>query len=160
VILWDTLLDGRFTRGEERVVIAHELGHVKSRHILKAIGWSALIVLPTLWLLALATRRRGGMGRAENVPYAVLVLTLLSLLTTPVQNEVSRRYEAEADWRALSATKDPHSATRLFRSFQETSLEEPSPPVWDYLWLENHPTLMQRIAMAQRWREARPPSTP
>jgi Zn-dependent protease with chaperone function len=157
VILWDTLLDGRFTRGEERVVIAHELGHVKSRHIPKAIGWSALIVLPTLWLLALATRRRGGMGRAENVPYAVLVLTVLSLLTTPVQNEVSRRYEAEADWRALSATQDPQSATRLFRSFQQTSLEEPSPPLWDYLWLENHPTLMQRLAMAQRWREAKPP---
>ena len=83
-------------------MIAHELGHVKSRHILKAIGWSALIVLPTLWLLALATRKRGGMGRAENVPFAVLVLTLLSLLTTPVQNAVSRRYEAEADWRALA----------------------------------------------------------
>jgi Zn-dependent protease with chaperone function len=157
VVLWDTLLDGRFTRGEERVVIAHELGHVKSRHILKAIGWSALIVLPTLWLLALATRKRGGMGRAENVPFAVLVLTLLSLLTTPVQNAVSRRYEAEADWRALSATRDPQSATRLFRSFQQTSLEEPSPPLWDYLWLENHPTLMQRLAMAQRWREAKPP---
>jgi Zn-dependent protease with chaperone function len=159
VVLWDTLLDGRFTRGEERVVIAHELGHVKSRHILKAIGWSALIVLPTLWLLALATRSRGGMGRAENVPFAVLVLTLLSLLTTPVQNAVSRRYEAEADWRALSATRDPQSATRLFSSFQHTSLEEPSPPLWDYLWLENHPTLMQRIAMAQRWREAKPPSS-
>jgi STE24 endopeptidase len=157
VILWDTLLDGRFTPGEERVVIAHELGHVKSRHIPKAIAWSALIVLPTLWLVALATRRRGGMGRAENVPYAVLVLTLLSLLTTPIQNEVSRRYEAEADWRALSATKDPASATELFRSFQQTSLEEPNPPVWDYLWLENHPTLMQRLAMARAWREARTP---
>ena len=36
VILWDTLLDGRFTRGEEVVVIAHELGHVRSRHIVKA----------------------------------------------------------------------------------------------------------------------------
>jgi STE24 endopeptidase len=42
VVLWDTLLDGRFTRGEERVVIAHELAHVRSRHILKGIGWSAL----------------------------------------------------------------------------------------------------------------------
>jgi len=155
VVLWDTLLDGRFTRGEERIVIAHELGHVRSRHILKAIGWSALIVLPTLWLLALVMRRRGGVGRPENVPLAVLVLTVLSLLTAPVQNAVSRRYEAEADWRALAATKDPRSATRLFRSFQQTSLEEPSPPLWDYLWLETHPTLMQRIAMAEAWREAK-----
>ena len=51
VVLWDTLLDGRFSRGEVDVVIAHELGHVRSRHVLKAIGWTALIVLPTLWLL-------------------------------------------------------------------------------------------------------------
>src|SRR5690349_7181971 len=33
VVLWDTLLDGRFSRGQEDVVIAHELGHVRSRHI-------------------------------------------------------------------------------------------------------------------------------
>jgi STE24 endopeptidase len=155
VILWDTLLDGRFSRGEERVVIAHELGHVQGRHILKAIGWTALIVLPTLWLMAVATRRRGGLGRAENVPFAVLVLTVLSLLTTPIQNEVSRRYEAEADWHALNATRDPGAALGLFEGFQRTSLEEPSPPLLDYLWLENHPTLMQRLAMAEAWRDRR-----
>ncbi len=156
VVIWDTLLDGRFSRGEEDVVIAHELGHVRSRHIVKAIGWTALLVLPTLWLLALALRRRGGLGRPENLPYAFLVLAVVALLSAPVENAVSRRYEAEADWRALNATKDPASATKLFESFQRTSLEAPSPPAWDYLWLENHPTLMQRIAMAERWRERNP----
>ena len=54
VVVWDTLLDGRFCRGEEDVVLAHELGHVRSRHILKALGWTALIVGPTLWLVGLA----------------------------------------------------------------------------------------------------------
>jgi Zn-dependent protease with chaperone function len=152
VVLWDTLLDGRFSRGEENVVIAHELGHVRSRHVMKAIGWTALVVLPTFWLLSLALRGRGGLGRPENLPYAFLVLAVLGLLTAPVQNYVSRRYEAEADWRALQATKDPASATKLFRSFEATSLEQPNPAGWDYLWLETHPTLMQRIAMAQRWR--------
>src|SRR5438874_1910533 len=39
VVLWDTLLDGRFSRGEIDVVMAHELGHSRSRHILKGIGW-------------------------------------------------------------------------------------------------------------------------
>jgi STE24 endopeptidase len=155
VILWNTLLDGRFTRGEEDVVIAHELGHVRSRHIIKAIGWSALVILPTLWLLSVALRSRGGLGRPENLPYAFLILAVIGLLAAPVQNFVSRRYEAEADWRALKATKDPASMTRLFRSFQRTSLEEPNPGVLDYLWLENHPTLMQRIAMSRAWRERR-----
>jgi STE24 endopeptidase len=155
VVIWDTLLDGRFSRGEENVVVAHELGHVRSRHILKGIGWSALVVLPTLWLLSLALRGRGGLGRPENLPYAFLVLAVLGLLTAPLQNVVSRRYEAEADWRALRATRDPASATKLFQSFQTTSLEQPNPAGWDYLWLENHPTLMQRIAMAQAWRGQR-----
>ena len=69
-----------------------------------------------------------------------------------MQNAVSRRYEAEADWRALNATRDPAVGDAALQSFERTSLEEPSPPLWDYLWLENHPTLMQRIAMAERWR--------
>ena len=152
VVLWDTLLDGRFSHGEEDVVIAHELGHVRSRHIPKAIGWSALTVLPVLWLLGLLTRRRGGLGDPANLPYAILALTLLSLLVTPIENTVSRRYEAEADWRALNATHDPHSAQLLFRRFERTSLEDPDPGALDYIWLENHPTLMQRIAMARAWR--------
>jgi STE24 endopeptidase len=156
VVVWNTLLDGRFSRGEEDVVLAHELGHVRSRHILKALGWTALIVVPTLWLVALATRRRGGLGDPANLAFAILVLTVLGLVTAPLQNAVSRRYEAEADWRALNATRDPASARRLFRSFERTSLEQPSPTLWDYLWLENHPTLMQRIAMAERWHERNP----
>ncbi len=152
VVLWNTLLDDRFTRGEVDTVIAHELGHVRGRHILKGIGWTALIVLPTLWLLALATRRRGGVGAPENLPFVFLVLTVLALLTAPLQNEVSRRYEAEADWRALNATHDPASARKLFQAFARTSLEDPSPPLLDYLWLENHPTLLQRIGMTEEWR--------
>lgn len=156
VIVWNTLLDGRFSRGEEDVVLAHELGHVRSRHILKAIGWTGLIIGPTLWLVALATRRRGGLADPANLPLAILVLTLLALVTAPLQNAASRRYEAEADWRALNATHDPASARQLFRSFERTSLEQPSPPLLDYLWLEDHPTLMQRIAMVERWRQRNP----
>jgi Zn-dependent protease with chaperone function len=153
VILWDTLLDERFTRGEQVVVIAHELGHVRSRHIVKGIGWTALIVLPTLWILALATRRRGGVGDPANLPYVILVLTVVGLLTTPFQNAVSRRYEAEADWRSLNATRDPTSTQELFQTFERTSLDNPSPPTWDYLWLATHPTLAQRIAMVEQWRK-------
>jgi STE24 endopeptidase len=153
VILWNTLLDSRFTRGEQVVVIAHELGHVRSRHILKGIGWTALVVLPTLWILALATRRRGGVGDPANLPFVILVLAVIGLLTAPVQNLVSRRYEAEADWRALNATRDPASARKLFQAFERTSLDNPSPPTWDYLWLQTHPTLAQRIAIVERWQK-------
>lgn len=156
VIVWNTLLDGRFTRGEEDTVIAHELGHVRSGHIVKGIGWVALLMLPTLWLVALATRRRGGVGDPANLPFALLVLVVIGLLTAPLQNVVSRRYESEADWRALNATRDPASTRTLFQTFARTSLEDPSPPLWDYVWLESHPTLAQRIAMAEQWRARNP----
>jgi STE24 endopeptidase len=158
VVLWDTLLDGRLTRAEVDVVLAHELGHVRSRHIAKAIGWTALTVVPILWLLALGTRRRGGVGDPANLPFAFLVLTVLSLLALPVENAVSRRYESEADWRALNATRDPAADRRVFQQFASTSLEQPNPPLLDYVFLENHPTLMQRIAMAEAWsaRNGRP----
>jgi STE24 endopeptidase len=151
VVLWNTLLDGRLTRRQVDVVIAHELGHVRSRHIVKAIGWSALVVLPTLFIVALVTRRRGGLANPETLPLAFLALAVLALLTAPVQNYVSRSYEAEADWRALNATHDPKAARGLFEQFARTSFEQPDPPSWDSLWLENHPTLMQRIAMTKAW---------
>jgi STE24 endopeptidase len=86
------------------------------------------------------------------LPLAVLTLFVLGQLTTPLQNAVSRRYEAEADWEALKATRDPKAMSGVFQSFAESSLAEPNPPVWDYLLLENHPTLAQRIAMAEEWK--------
>ena len=156
VILWNTVLDNRFSRGEQVAVIAHELGHVRSRHIIKGIGWTALVVLPTLWILALVTRRRGGVGDPANLPFVILALTVIGLLTAPFQNVVSRRYEAEADWRSLNATRDPASTRKLFQTFERTSLDNPSPPTWDYLWLETHPTLAQRIAMVEQWRKRSP----
>lgn len=152
VVLWDTLLDGRFTRREVNAVIAHELGHARSRHILKGIGWIALITIPVLWLLDLMLRRRGG-GVADpaNVPLVFLVLAVLTLLVAPIENAVSRRYEAEADWRSLNATHDPAATAAMFKKFASTSLEDPDPGLLDYLWLQNHPTLMQRIAMTRAW---------
>jgi hypothetical protein len=53
---------------------------------------------------------------------------------------------------ALRTTHDSAAATGLFRRFVPTTLDEPNPSTVDYLLLENHPTIMQRIAMAQAWR--------
>jgi STE24 endopeptidase len=156
VVLWNTLFDGRLSHASVDVVIAHELGHVRSGHIKKAIGWSALSAFPVLFLVAWLLRRRGGLADPANVPLAFLALAVIVLLTTPLQNAVSRRDEAEADWRALNATHDPVAAELLFQAFAKTSLEQPDPPVWNYLWLENHPTLAQRVAMVNAW-EARNP---
>jgi STE24 endopeptidase len=60
--------------------------------------------------------------------------------------------EAEADWKALETTHDPASAESLFEQFTIQSLSDPDPPTWSYLLLDSHPTVEQRIAMAEAWR--------
>jgi STE24 endopeptidase len=153
VFIWDTFFDGRFTNREIELVAAHEFGHVAHRHIWKGLAWSLLLTLPAFLVVEWATRRRGGLQRPELVPYALLVLALIGLMITPLGNAVSRRYEAEADWSALRATHDPASAESLFRKFTRYDLAQPNPPLWSYLMLDNHPTVVQRIALARAYHE-------
>lgn len=155
IVLWSTLLDGRFSPGEVRVVLAHEIAHLSSEHVPKALGWFALLALPSTWILMLAVRRRGGMGAPEAVPLALLVVAALQLALSPAQGWISRRMEAEADWKALQTTRDPAGARRLFVRFARTSLGDPSPPAWVRIVLGSHPTLAQRVAMAEAWRARR-----
>jgi Zn-dependent protease with chaperone function len=152
VVLWDTLLDGRFDRAQVRSVIAHELGHLAHHHQLKRIGWLALFLIPASALVALLTRRRGGMARPESVPLALLVVVVLQLLTLPAQNLISRHEEAEADWSSLAATHQPAVARALFVKLAQMSLASPDPPVWSYVLYADHPTIVQRIAMTEAWR--------
>jgi STE24 endopeptidase len=156
VVLWDTLLDGAYDNAEVKIVLAHELGHHASDHLAKSLGWYALFALPGTFVIALATRRRGGMARAEAVPLGLLVVVVLQLLAGPLQNVIGRRMESEADWRALQATEDPDAMRRLFVQFAQDDLSDPSPPTWAYVLFENHPTLEQRVAMADAWARRNP----
>jgi STE24 endopeptidase len=155
VVLWNTLFDGRFTDAQVRVVLAHELGHIARHHLWKGLGWSVLFAFPIAFLLARITARRGGLGDPGLLPYGVLVLVLINLAITPLTNIASRRYEAEADWRALVTVQDAKSQEELFQGFSKTSLQEPDPPTWAYIFFDTHPTLMQRIAMAEAWKRRR-----
>jgi STE24 endopeptidase len=152
VVLWNTLMKAHLSRRAVEVVAAHELGHVARRHVLKGLAWSLLFTLPLTLVLAEATRRRGGLHRPDVVPLALLLGTALNLAVLPLENVVSRRYEAEADWQALQATHDPRAAEEAFRSFTSVDLAQPRSPAWAYVLLDDHPTPIQRIAMARAWR--------
>jgi STE24 endopeptidase len=153
VVLYDTILDGRFTDGEIAAVAAHELGHVARSHLWKGLAWFALLALPGVYLVAWLTERRGGLPDPALVPLALTAAFAFFLVTQPFQNVVSRRYEAEADWLALEATRDPGSAVALERRFVLTSLGDPEPPAWVTIWLGTHPPPLERIAMAEAYRE-------
>ena len=151
VVIWDTMLREPFSNDEQRVVLAHELAHHSQTHLPEGIGWFALFAVPGAWILMRATRRRGGMGTPEAVPLALLVVVVFQLVTTPLANTISRRMEAEADWKALQVTRDPASLEGLMVGFSETSLGDPDPPAWVQLMLGTHPSLADRVAMARAW---------
>jgi Zn-dependent protease with chaperone function len=150
VILWDTLVR-KFGLREVRFAAAHELAHLARNHALKGLAWFALLVLPVLAVVALVTERRGGLRDPANVPLGLLVLVATTLALLPLVNAISRRYEAEADWVALGATRDPGAARGLFKGFTAKSLQDPTPPGWVRLFLEDHPTALRRIEQARAW---------
>src|SRR5439155_1285731 len=143
-------LNGRFATRELRFVLAHELGHLARNHLWKGLAWYALFALPGAAAIAVATRGRGGMKEPAAVPLALFVLTALALAAQPLQAALSRHMESEADWMALRTTRDPAAGRALFHEFGVAALDEPNPPLWDYLVLEDHPTLMQRIVEGRR----------
>lgn len=151
VVLWNTLLNGDFTRPEIRTVLGHEIAHIAHHDPLKQLGWLALFLLPATALIEWLTRRRGGLARPEAVPAALLVLIALQTLSTPMLNLVARRAEASADWSAVEATHDPGAAREAFRRLSTTSHVSPDPPAWSSLLFGTHPTVMQRIEMTYAW---------
>jgi Zn-dependent protease with chaperone function len=151
VFLWSSLLGGAFSNREIEVVMAHEYGHQARNHLLKGVAWYALFAFPGTFLIALAARRRGGMRQPAAMPLALLVLVVLTLLALPFQNAISRHMEAEADWMALRTTRDPAAMESFFRKLGRSNLGDPSPPTAAYLAFDDHPTVMQRIAMARAW---------
>jgi Zn-dependent protease with chaperone function len=151
VVLWDTMLLEPFDESEQKVVLAHELAHHSQRHLAEGLGWFALFAIPGAWILMRVTRGRGGMGAPEAVPLALLVVAIYQLATAPIANHISRRLEAEADWKALQVTDDPAALEGLMLGFSKTGLGDPDPPGWVQLMVGTHPTLADRIAMARAY---------
>ena len=153
IVFWNTLLDGSFTDDEVKTVLAHEIGHHSSNHLFE--GRRLVRALRAARRLADRARRRAAAAAWRNpaaVPLSLLVIVVLDLLSLPVYNVISRHMEAEADWKALETTHNPEPAKSLFSEFTIQSLNDPDPPTWSYLLFDSHPSVEQRIAMAEAWR--------
>ena len=79
VLLWDTVVDGRFSLKQLRVLICPRARTPHRNHILKGVLWFALFALPGAYVVAAATRRRGGMYDARSVPLALFVVIVLQI---------------------------------------------------------------------------------
>ncbi len=158
IVVYDTLLD-QLPDDQIESIAAHELGHVAADDVLTgtlvgALGAGAGVALLG-WLLGSTPllRRAGaaGPGDPRVVPLVLLLVAVGTLLSTPVQNGVSRQLEARADQHALDLAADPDAFAAVMRRLAVANLNQPDPPVvWQWLF-GSHPTTAQRVAAAQEW---------
>jgi len=155
VVLYDTLLEN-FKRDELRLVVAHELAHVRHSDIRNALLY--LVIVAPFGLLAVAqlTRRMApGEGLKPGpamLPALALSVAIVSTTLTVVSNQLSREVEARADSYALRLTDDPQSFVSFERRIALRNLADPDPPDWITFLMATHPPIVERIGAGEAYR--------
>jgi Zn-dependent protease with chaperone function len=153
VVLFDTLLEAA-DPGAVRVVVAHELGHRRDRHVAKLtlLGMAGAAVAVALLWAALGTR----VGQARTLPEASLLLLAFQLVTLPAGAWLSRRWERAADRCSLDLTEEPAAFARAHTELARRNLSDLEPPRLVYGLLFSHPTPPERLALGRAWEALRP----
>jgi len=158
VVVYDTLLSRGGPR-EVRLVVAHELGHRRLRHVARGteLAVAAMAVaVAVLWLLlrtdaALGAVGASGPGDSRVIPFVFFVATALQVAFLPFESALSRRWESAADRFSLELTGDFEAFVASHRGLELSNLLDLDPPRLVYVLAFSHPTPPERIAAARRW---------
>ena len=157
IVLNDEMVS-QFSTDEVLAAVAHEAGHVhQSRWLRKLAASLALVMFLGLVqaMLALAGRRRWlGVESSSDIralPLVQLLFFLLVSLVGPVSAADSRRTEADADRFALDVTRRPVAYASMLAKAARLNKMDPEPPRWAHFLYGGHPTIAERIALAESW---------
>ena len=152
VVLYDTLLRD-FERDEVRLIVAHELGHVRHRDLPKGLLYVALVAPAGMLAAAALGERFAGRRGLEPGPSAVPALALAAVLVatpmTMISNQLSRAVERRADAYSIELTGDPASLIAMQKRLSVSNVSDPAPPRWQTFLLSTHPPALERIARAE-----------
>jgi STE24 endopeptidase len=152
VVLFDTLVE-RQPADEVELVVAHELGHRRSRHVAKltalAMAGAAAFVL-ILWAALDAP------PGPRDLALVLFLGTALEWAAAPFGAALSRRFEREADRFSVEATGGAAVFERAFRELAAANLADLDPPRALYWLFFSHPTAPERIAAARSQRLEKP----
>jgi STE24 endopeptidase len=156
IILGDTLIN-EFSMDEIETVLAHELGHQVHRDIPLFIAFGTFTTAIGFYLASL------GMNWAVNYfgfssvsdpaafPALGLILGVYGLLTSPLDNAISRWRENMADDYALKSTGKNEAFASAFTRLANQNLGEIDPEKWVVFMFYSHPPLGERIEKAKRY---------
>jgi STE24 endopeptidase len=152
VVLFDTLLE-RYNRDEIRVVVAHELAHVRHRDVARSVAFAAMVAGPTAlaiqrlsWLLAPEQR-----GTAAALPALALAAGAVSAPVSLISSRLSRAIERRADEFSLELSRAPDAFVSFERKIALQNVADLDPPRWLTGLISSHPTTLERIGAAVAW---------
>jgi STE24 endopeptidase len=154
VVIYDTLLD-RYSRDEVRLVVAHELGHVRSRDVMRNVLFAA-IVAPAA---ALATQRLSWAlsderGTPAALPALGLAATIVTIPISIIGSRLSRAVERRADQFSLQLVGAPEAFISFERKIVLQNVADVAPPRWLSRLLDSHPPTAERIGAAVAFAQA------
>jgi STE24 endopeptidase len=155
LVVYDTLLEGA-SEAEVRLVVAHELGHRRLRHVELGTLLGAVASAGAVFLLAFLLRSEGALAAARAsgpsdprvIPFVMLAVAVLTLLAAPPSNWLSRHIERAADGFALELTRDRETYERTMRGLALRNLGDLTPGPIGYRFLYTHPAPAERLAYA------------
>ena len=135
-----------------RLVVAHELAHVKYRDVPNGLLFLALVAPAGLFAVARLAERLGAARGPAAVPPLALALALVVPLVTTVSLQLSRRVEARADSYSLRLTDAPDPFIGFERRIAVRNVADPDPPAWRVALFGTHPPTIERIGIAEAYR--------
>jgi Zn-dependent protease with chaperone function len=165
VVVWDTTME-KMTTGQTLFVFGHEMGHYVLGHVWTGIGMTCLVLLVFLFLgyhsMHWAVGRWGGRWSIRGIedwaslPVLLMAVTVFGFLAEPAMSSFSRMQEHNADIYGLEAIHGivPNSSQAAAEAFQilgEVGLSDPNPSAFVKFWLEDHPSIGDRVRFAAEY---------
>jgi STE24 endopeptidase len=148
VVLFDTLLD-RYSRDEIRVVVAHELGHVRHRDVPRGVLYAALVAPAVAFAVQhLSWELSPERGTAGALPALALAAVAVGAPTGLIGNRLSRAIERRSDAYSLALTDAPDAFISFERAIAVQNVADLEPPRWLTSLLATHPPTAERIGSA------------
>ncbi len=158
-----TLNDNLLARCSPSAILAvmgHEMGHYVLHHIYNAVIFFTIVIVVLFWALRhgmeSALARWGerwsvrGVGDLAVLPLAVVILSILGFLFTPLANSFTRTQEFEADMYGLNAARQPDGEAEADVLLGEYRKMDPGP--LEEMIFFDHPSGRTRIYAAMRWK--------
>jgi len=152
IVLFDTLIE-KLTTDELVVILAHEMGHFKKKHVQKLMLATLLQSGLMLWILSLFIQNKGlfaAFGMEHISIYAGLVFfgflyTPLSTLLSVLNNAFSRGYEYQADSYAVQTTGKGKELITALKKLCQANLANLTPHPLQVFLHHGHPPVLARI---------------